>query len=142
MADIRNRTMTLADCRFDWTFYGYDKVFDGTATFSDIDGAIYLNGKYLFVELKFCNRNDGFPTLPKGQKNLYTALAKDLGATCLLVAGDMQKSIPFFVEDIGTGERHDLSGLDEISARKFLRKLFGDWVERSQAEKQEGNTNE
>jgi hypothetical protein len=142
MADIRNRTMTLADCRFDWTFYGYDKAFDGTATFSDIDGAIYLNGRYLFIELKFARREDGFPILAKGQKNLYKALARDLGATCLLVAGDMQRSVPFFIEDIGTGIRHDLSSLDEINARKFLRQLFSDWNETTIADQKEGNTNE
>lgn len=140
MADIRNRSMTLADCRFDWTFYGYDKAFDGTATFSDIDGALYINGHYMFIELKYAVKEDGFPTLAPGQKNLYKALARDLKATCLLVAGDMQKSIPFFVEDIGTGELHDLSAFDEISARKYLRKLFSDWMEYTkQADYEKGN---
>lgn len=128
MADIRNRTMTFADCRFDWTYHGYDKAFDGSATFSDIDGALYVNGKYLFVELKFCTKLDEFPSMPPGQKNLYKGLATDLGATCLLVAGDMQKSVPFFIEDIGTGIRHDLTSLNEINARKYLRQLFSDWT--------------
>jgi hypothetical protein len=133
--------MTLADCRFDWTYHGYDKVFDGSATFSDIDGALYLNGRYLFVELKFARKEDGFPTIPPGQKNLYKGLALDLGATCLLVAGDMQKSVPYFIEDIGTGLRHNLTDLDEISARKFLRKLFSDWAEsaKQSTEQKEGN---
>jgi hypothetical protein len=127
---------------FDWTYHGYDKVFDGSATFSDIDGAMYLNGGYLFIELKYCKREDQFPTLAPGQKNLYLGLSKDLGATCLLIAGDMQKSVPFFVENIGTGERHNLSDLDEISARKYLRKLFSDWVESTRADQKKGNTNE
>lgn len=127
MADIRNRSMTLADCRFDWTFHGYDKVFQKEATFSDIDSVLLWKDYFLFIEMKSAKREDEAPFLYPGQAKVYEALAKSYQNTCWLVSGDMQKSIPFFVVDLDDGYVHDLRNFNEMDARAFLRGLIEDW---------------
>lgn len=132
MADIRNRSLTLADCRFDWVFHGYDSAFDGEATFSDIDGIVHVNGHFLLVEHKSMNRSDRLPTLPKGQLGVYSALAQLPNVTCLLVAGDMQKSVPYFIQSIpASGEGIDLREFDDMAARKVLKALLENWYEQA-----------
>lgn len=132
MADIRNRQLTLADCRFDWVFHGYDSAFEGNATFSDIDGIVRVNDHFLFVEHKSMNRNDRLPTLPKGQLGVYEALSKLPNATCLLVAGDMQKSVPYYIQSIpAEGEGIDLREFDDMSARKILKTILENWYEQA-----------
>ncbi len=128
MADIRNRSMTLADCRFDWTFHGYDKVFEKKATFSDIDSVLFWNDSFLFIEMKYAKRSDPAPFLHPGQDKVYKALNRQGNNTCWLVSGDMQKSVPFFVVCLcGCETVHDLRGHDEFEARAFLRDLIEDW---------------
>lgn len=127
MADIRNRSMTLADCRFDWTFHGYDKVFEKQATFSDIDSVLLWNDHFLFIEMKSSKREDPAPFLYPGQAKVYEALGKHYANTCWLVSGDMQKSIPFFVVDLDSGYAHDLRDFSEMDSRAFLRGLIEDW---------------
>jgi hypothetical protein len=128
MADIRNRKLTLADCRFDWVFHGYDNSFDNEATFSDIDGVVHLNGHFLFVEHKSMQRSDRQPTLPRGQLAVYEALSKIPNATCLLVSGDMQKSVPYYIETIPSdGVGIDLREFDDMSARKVLMAILNEW---------------
>lgn len=130
MADIRNRSLTLADCRFDWVFHGYDNAFEGKATFSDIDGVVHHNGHFLFVEHKSMSRQDRIPTLPKGQLGLYSALASQPNSMCLLIAGDMQKSVPYYIEQIGeSGIRIDLRSEDDITARLVLKSILETWYE-------------
>jgi hypothetical protein len=135
MADIRNRDLTLADCRFDWTFHGYDSSFPGTATFSDIDGIVHINGHFLFIELKSMKIDDPIPQLSKGQRAVYEALG-DLGpTTCLFIAGDMQKSVPYYVEDLVETFSWDLRSLGELGARDALRDIIKRWSDRVTANK-------
>ena len=128
MADIRNRRLTLADCRFDWVFHGYDASFDNKATFSDIDGIVHVNGHFLFVEHKSMQRSDKPPKLPNGQQAVYQALSQLPNATCILVSGDMQKSVPYYIETVpsdGTGI--DLREFDDMAARRVLMAILGNW---------------
>lgn len=127
MADIRNRELTLADCRFDWVHHGYDKAFEGKATFSDIDGVVHHEGHFLFVELKSLSPEQDIPVLPKGQRGLYEALANQPNTTCLFVAGDMKKSIPYYVEFIGQDRVLDLRKVDPLLAMRTLRVIFETW---------------
>lgn len=129
MADIRNRSMTLADCRFDWVYHGYDAAFEGQATFSDIDGVVYLNDHFLFTELKMMRRDEDLPKLPNGQLKVYKALASRPKTQCYFVAGDMQKSVPFYIYNVNTGEHHDLRMMEDLDARAFLRSLIKQWNE-------------
>jgi hypothetical protein len=130
MADIRNRNLTLADCRFDWVFHGYDSAFQGQATFSDIDGVVHHKGHFLFIEHKSMSREDKLPSLPKGQLGLYSALAALPNSTCWLVCGDMQKSVPYYIEEIGGSEfRIDLRGEDDMTARSVLKHILDSWFE-------------
>lgn len=130
MADIRNRNLTLADCRFDWVFHGYDNAFDDKATFSDIDAVVHHEGHFLFIEHKSMTREDRIPSLPKGQLGLYSALAARPGNMCLLVAGDMKKSVPYYIEQIGeSGIRLDLRSEDDITARLILKSILETWFE-------------
>lgn len=130
MADIKNRNLTLADCRFDWVFHGYDSAFNGDATFSDIDGIVHVNGHFLLVEHKSMQRSDRLPTLPKGQLGVYSALSKLPNVTCLLVAGDMQKSIPYYIETIPSdGRGIDLREIDDMAARRILKAILENWYE-------------
>lgn len=131
MADIRNRSLTLADCRFDWVFHGYDDAFQGKATFSDIDGVVHHKGHFLFVEHKSMTREDRIPTLPKGQLGLYSALASRPNTTCMLIAGDMQKSIPFYIQVIGDSIGLDLRSEDDMSARRVLKSILDSWFEKA-----------
>jgi hypothetical protein len=128
MADIRNRSLTLADCRFDWVFHGYDEAFQGYATFSDIDGIVHLNGHFLFVEHKYCDRDSAPPIMSQGQKSVYEALSNVNKTTCLLIAGDTKKSIPYFIEDLKTGMKLDLSKSSDIDARATLKMILADWA--------------
>lgn len=128
MADIRNRTLTLADCRFDWVFHGYDTAFEGQGTFSDIDGVIYHNGHFLFIEHKSMSADEKPSSLPKGQLKLYRALSLLPNSTCYLVGGDMKESVPFYIEQIGGKERiMNLRGYDKFSARAALRDILIEW---------------
>ena len=127
MADIRNRSMTLADCRFDWTFHGYDKVFEKEATFSDIDSVLLWKDRFLFIEMKSAKREDPAPFLYAGQAKVYDALARNYKSSCWLVSGDMQKSIPFFVVNLNNGFAHDLREFTEMDARKYLRSMIENW---------------
>lgn len=127
MADIRNRSMTLADCRFDWTFHAYDKVFNKEATFSDIDSVLFWKDHFLFIEMKSAKRSDPKPFLYAGQAKVYNALLNHHASTCWLVSGDMQKSIPFFVVDLLDGYTYDLTRHSEMDARAFLRALIENW---------------
>jgi hypothetical protein len=119
--------MTLADCRFDWTFHAYDKVFDKQATFSDIDSVLLWKDYFLFIEMKSSKREDEAPFLYPGQAKVYEALGKQDKNTCWLVSGDMQKSIPFFVVDLQTGYTVDLRNCSEMDARAYLRGWIEDW---------------
>jgi hypothetical protein len=129
MADIRDRTLPLASIRFDWTFWGYDQVFDGRKTFSDIDAVVNNNGHFLFIEHKRMKSWDRPPTLPPGQLQVYTSLAQNPNMSAWLVAGDMELSIPFWVENLQTGSTVDLRKHEPIEARKVLKDLLQNWYE-------------
>ena len=131
MADIRNRTLTLADCRFDWVFHGYDAAFEGKATFSDIDGVVYHNGHFLFVEHKSMKEEDEPPVLSKGQLKVYEALSKMPNTTCWFIAGNMQESVPYYIQGIGNELSADLRGVDKIFARAFLRGMLEAWYKKA-----------
>jgi hypothetical protein len=120
--------MTLADCRFDWVHHGYDKCFKGRATFSDIDGALHLDGHFLFIEFKSFKPGEKQPFLYSGQLGLYEALAKQPNTTCWFIGGDMQMSVPWYIENIGTKESFDFSQTgDALAARESLRVMIDDW---------------
>ncbi len=137
MADIRNRSMTLADCRFDWVYHGYDSVFEGEATFSDIDGVVFKNDHFLFTELKMMKRDDPLPVLPNGQMKVYSALASRPKTQCYFIAGDMQKSVPYYILDINTRRFYDLRFAEDLDARAFLRSLIQQWNENTKIPKEE-----
>lgn len=127
MADIRNRELKFADIRFDWDFHGYTKVFEGNTTFSDIDAVINNNGHFLFIEHKRMKPTDKPPTLPPGQRGVYTELASLPKFTAWLVAGDMQLSIPYWVENLETGAIVDLRQYEPRNARAALTDLLASW---------------
>lgn len=127
MADIRDRTLTLASCRFDWVFHGYDKMLEGKSTFSDIDAVAIVNDHALLIEHKFMSRGDEIPQIYDGQRKVYKHFLRDKNNTILFVAGDMEKSIPYYIEDLGTGESVDLRHLSDIQCRKYLKDMLFEW---------------
>jgi hypothetical protein len=89
---------------------------------------VHLNGHFLFVEHKSMQRSDRQPSLPRGQLAVYEALSKIPNAICLLVSGDMQKSVPYYIETIPSdGVGIDLREFDDMSARKVLMAILNEW---------------
>jgi hypothetical protein len=130
MADIRNRNLTLADCRFDWTMHGFESIFEGVGKFSDIDCVLNYRGRILVIENKFWVKKSGHdvPRFSGPQREfLYERLRDDYGFTCWYIAGDTKRSVPWFVEDLNSGISYDWTDCEPFEAQENLRELMREW---------------
>ena len=131
MADIRDRSLTLASCRFDWVFHGYDKVLEGKSTFSDIDAVTVVNNHALLIEHKFMKREDDVPEIYSGQRKVYNHFLRDPNNDAWFIAGDMEKSVPYYIEDLRNGLSVDLRGYSDIECRKDHKDVLHTWNQKA-----------
>lgn len=131
MADIRDRNLTLASCRFDWVFHGYDKMLEGKSTFSDVDAVTVVNNNALLIEHKYMSREGKVPEIYQGQWRVYSHFLGDPRNEVWVVAGDMEKSIPYYIEDLRTGATYDLRNKDDLTCRKTLKDMLKNWNQKA-----------
>lgn len=83
MADIRDKTKTLAEIRDNWATTGIEDALHGRCAFMDIDAITERNGQFLIIE-----RNRACRPLSKGQEITLRALAHQPNFKVLEIWGE------------------------------------------------------
>jgi hypothetical protein len=106
-------------------------MLDGKSTFSDIDAVTVVNNHALLVEHKFMKREDSIPELYAGQFKVYNHFLRDPQNDAWFIAGDMEKSVPYYIEDLRTGTIIDLRPYSDIECRKYLKDMLHAWNQKA-----------
>lgn len=128
MADIRDKTKTLAEIRDNWATTGIEKALHGRCAFMDIDAVTERLGWFLFIE-----RNRSCTELSKGQEITLRQLATKPGIDVIEVWGepDHYPRIRKIKPDPATDVIYDLSDKTQQEQIAFMTELVRQWTHRA-----------
>lgn len=125
MADIRDKTKTLAEIRDNWQSTGIESALYGRCAFMDIDAITERRGRFLIIER---NRKGG--PLSTGQELTFRALARLEQFNVVEVWGEPNTypRIRIFYPDATNDKIHDLEALTQDEQIAFMRELVTQWT--------------
>jgi len=125
MADIRDKTKTLAEIRDNWQTTGIEDALHGRCAFMDIDALTERRGRFLIVER---NRKGG--PLSTGQELTLRALAKLEQFNVVEVWGepDTYPRIRILYPDASNDKIHDLAAWTQEQQIAFMKELVRQWT--------------
>jgi hypothetical protein len=126
MADIRDKTKTLAEIRDNWASTGIEGALHGRCAFTDIDALTERNGQFLIIE-----RNRSCRPMSKGQEITFNAIASQPNWSVVEVWGepDHYPRIRIIRPWHPEGDKiHDLSDKTQDEQIAAMTKLVRQWT--------------
>ena len=105
-----------------YPFKGLNEIVPGSSAFSDIDGALQVGKRVLFLEFK---RKDSLE-IPIGQAKLHRHLSEQKGQSSLLVWRDHFSGKPIRCQWIRRGSEG--SYIDLPNGEEDLKREIADWI--------------